>query len=237
MYNTNRLFDERITEIKILLSVMKNIENGSVQIDGGANDVVPILKSNFLLMLYNLVEATVVGGLLELHEKVKDSQICYAELIEELQLVWIRHQISNKSATEQKLQEIIGRIINNETIVLLNHNPADGKYLDRKTLSNVLRISGNLDAKEITDICERYGIKHTASDVNDDLKRVKDTRNNLAHGNESFGECAREMTLAELEEIKNGVEKFIKEILDGMTKYCDQKEFLQAKKPRTHKHG
>jgi len=57
---------------------------------------------------------------------------------------------------------------------------------------------------------------------------VKNKRNNLAHGDESFGNCTRDMTLTDLEHIKDEVCNFIKNILDGMKNCHDGKQYLMA---------
>lgn len=58
-------------------------------------------------------------------------------------------------------------------------------------------------------------------------KGLKKKRNSLAHGDESFSRCARDLTLTDLETIKDTVIQFIQEILTGMEKYCDEKQFLR----------
>ena len=59
------------------------------------------------------------------------------------------------------------------------------------------------------------------------LEKVKKKRNSLAHGDESFSRCARDLTLVDLEEIKDTVLLFISEILTGMDKYYDEKQYLR----------
>ena len=44
---------------------------------------------------------------------------------------------------------------------------------------------------------------------------------------ESFSRCARDLTLADLEGIKDTVLLFISEILTGMDKYYDEKQYLR----------
>lgn len=66
--------------------------------------------------------------------------------------------------------------------------------------------------------------------VSDDslvLEKVKKKRNSLAHGDESFSVCARDLTISDLETIKDTVIQFISEIVVGMETYCDEKQYLR----------
>lgn len=91
----------------------------------------------------------------------------------------------------------------------------------------MLGINGNLNAKQIKDICDRHRIRYQVTDDRQVLEKVKKKRNSLAHGDESFSHCARDLTLTDLETIKDTVIQFIQEILTGMEKYCDEKQFLR----------
>lgn len=91
----------------------------------------------------------------------------------------------------------------------------------------MLGINGNLNAKQIKDICDRHRIRYRVTDDRQVLEKVKKKRNSLAHGDESFSHCARDLTLTDLETIKDTVIQFIQEILTGMEKYCDEKQFLR----------
>ena len=55
------------------------------------------------------------------------------------------------------------------------------------------------------------------------MERVKRERNSLAHGDVSFSDCARDLTIGDLENIKDEVVLFLTGILDGMKNYYDQK--------------
>ena len=90
----------------------------------------------------------------------------------------------------------------------------------------VFRERGNLDARAIRRLCDKHRIRYVASDEEGCLRTVKEKRNNLAHGDESFGDCARDMTLNDLEKIKDAVVNFISCILNGMKDYDDNKAYL-----------
>lgn len=219
MNSTMILYSDRKSEIEFYYSIMLEIEHSSREIRTLDNSkFLRILKSNFLLMLYNLVEACIVSGMLEIYENLKINSSSYANLIAEIQTIWSNHEIgkvysniAGRTAYEDRVQAIITQVITNQPIVLSRE---------------ALGISGNLDARVIKRLCDKHRIRYVASDDDGCLKTVKDKRNNLAHGDESFGDCARDMTLTDLEHIKDELCKFVKSILDGMKEYYDNKQYL-----------
>lgn len=98
MNNTFSLFEDRTSEIEFYYSILLDIENNTGKIQTIDNSkFFRILKSNFLLMLYNLIEACVVSGMLEIYESLKQSESSYNELIDAIQQLWSNSLISNIS--------------------------------------------------------------------------------------------------------------------------------------------
>ena len=219
MNNTISLYDDRKSEIDFYYSIMQEIETGELKIRAVDNSkFLRISKSNFLLMLYNMVEACVISGMMEIYENLKMNAHSYSDLINELRVIWSNHEIrkvfssqTGRKSYENRIQEIINQVISNQPIILHRE---------------VLGIGGNFDAKKIKDLCDKHRIRYIASDKDGCLRTVKDMRNNLAHGDESFGNCARDMTLSDLEHIKNEVCIFLNGILVGMKNYYDGKQYL-----------
>lgn len=224
MNNTFSLFNDRRIEIEFYFSILVDLEHETGRIDTPDNPrFFRILKSNFLLMLYNFVEACVVSGMMEIYESLNESKSGYDELIEEIQLIWSNNRIDNvydssggKTAYERAVTEMISSVINRSPISLNR---------------GALNISGNLDARKIKSLCDKHRIRYVASDVDGCLKTVKDKRQNLAHGDESFGDCARDLTLSQLEHLKDEVFRFIGDILDGMKTYYDNRLYLKSQNP------
>ena len=73
MITTHEVFGDRKNEIEFYYSVMVDIDdetkNALNTIDN--QRFFRIMKSNFLLMLYNLVEATFTTGMLEIYEQLE----------------------------------------------------------------------------------------------------------------------------------------------------------------------
>ena len=181
------------------------------------NRLVKIMKSNLLLMLYNLVEACVVSGMMEIYEDLKNDGCSYNSVISEIQNIWAKNEINEiygptteRIAYENRVQRIIQNITSESPIILSR---------------DALGVSGNLNAKKIKEICDRHRIRYRLETRGELLERVKLERNNLAHGDVSFSDCARNLSLSDLETIKNEVFLFIDGILKGMTDYYIGKQY------------
>ena len=222
LVTTHTVFDERRTEIAFYYSVMVAIDNstGKVLLTSDNQLFFRIMKSNFLLMLYNLVEATFTTGMLEIYDQLKQENCSYESVIDEIQTIWRDYKVKEVYKPEsglniytKRVHEIVNDITQNVPLSLSK---------------GMLGINGNLNAKQIKNICDKHKIRYRVTDDKLVLDCVKKKRNSLAHGDESFSRCARDLTLADLESIKNAVLLFISEILDGMDKYCADKQYLRS---------
>ena len=86
--------------------------------------------------------------------------------------------------------------------------------------------SGNVDAKKIKEIADKYGFSHqTDSKFTKNgakLVTVKEKRNDLAHGEISFQECGKDYTIQDIIAIKNEVIKYLEEILNNIEQFLLQ---------------
>lgn len=227
MQTTIETFDDRVNEIKLYYDA---IEELYVYKDGEYknkkyfnNDFLKILKSNALLMIYNLVESAIMGGILEIYDELQQQGVTYCQVRAEIQEIWFSYkfnQVYDKNAHynsyRDKAAEIISKILCNEILVL-----------DRKATD----ISGNLDANKIRQICKEHGIVvHIPENCRggEVLNDVKEKRNCLAHGTISFVECGRDYTINDLRKIKEETVIFLKGILDSMKNYYDQQMYLNT---------
>jgi hypothetical protein len=219
MQNTWSIFEDRKNEIEFYYSIMVEINNESEIIRTVDNRrFFKICKSNLILMLYNLVEACTVNGMLEIYDSLKEEQCSYDEVIDEIKNIWTKSKISEiygpttaQATYENRIKEVINDITNEAPI---------------KLTRNALGISGNLDAKKIKDICDMHRIRYRVRTDGVSLKQVKDKRNDLAHGDISFSSCMRDLTIEDLGNIKDEVCGFLSDILEGMEKYYDNKLYI-----------
>ena len=219
--STHEVFEDRKSEIEFYYSVMVDIDDESKDTLNTVDNqrFFRIMKSNFLLMLYNLVEATFTTGMLEIYERVKQDNCAYEAVIDEIQNIWRDYKVKEVYKPDSGLATYTNRVRKIVTDITQNTPMILSKAM--------LGINGNLNAKQIKDICDRHRIRYRVTDDQLILEKVKKKRNALAHGDESFSRCARDLTLADLEAIKDTVLLFISEILAGMDAYYDNKQYLR----------
>lgn len=229
MNRTLMLYEERKVEIEFYYSILKDIDSSSDRINTVDNARFErILKSNFLLMLYNLIEACITTGFIEIYEAIETHGNTYTDLIDEFQRIWSDYKICEPSENTAN-QGTYKRIVRNILSDILANKPLVFETSDQiKFTKNILRISGNLDARAIRELLSEHNI--TFADQTDKPKMliVKRKRNQLAHGEESFGDSARDYTVSDLEDFKDEVLGFIKAVLDTMKEYYDNKRYLAS---------
>lgn len=221
MRDTLNIYEERKKEIEFYYSILVDFDINGKNVANTIDNKLffKILKSNFLLMLYNIVEATITTGMLEIYEQLRNEKCIYSSLISEMQNIWRNYKVKEIYHSSSQLKSYINRVegvvndIINETPIIFN--------------KNMLDINGNLNAKRIKEICDRHRIRYKVVDDEMILERVRIKRNALAHGDESFSDCARDITISDLEKLKDTVFKFLTDITDGMKKYYDEKQYLK----------
>lgn len=219
---------DRIGEIDLYFKAISQLyETQAIfeeKYDFHSDDFLKMLKANALLMIYNLVESSIMGGILEIYDQMKVSGHTYNDVRKEIRDIWFAfkfNQVYDKTAHynsyREKALEIINGILNSEII-----------ELSRKSID----ISGNLNAEKIRQLCKDHGITYSVDPScrgGAVLEVVKDKRNNLAHGTISFVECGREYSIEALISIKDETITFLNCILNGMKDYYDEKLYLFAK--------
>lgn len=221
MVSTHEVYEDRKSEIEFYFSVMVDIDDETKQTLNTIDNTrfFRIMKSNFLLMLYNLVEATFTTGMLEIYDKLKQDNCSYESVIDEIQNIWRDYKVKEVYKPDSGLSTYTNRV--HKIVLDITQNTP-------LSLSKaMLGINGNLNAKQIKEICDRHRIRYCVTGDQMALEKVKKKRNSLAHGDESFSRCARDLTLTDLETIKDTVLQFIQEILLGMDKYYNEKQYIR----------
>lgn len=101
MQNTLGIFEDRKEEINFYYSIMIEIESAEGRIETIDNNrLIKIMKSNLLLMLYNLVEACVVSGMMEIYEDLKNDGCSYSSVISEIQNIWANMRLTKSTVLQ-----------------------------------------------------------------------------------------------------------------------------------------
>lgn len=231
MFQVKHIFQEHENEINLFYDFLDFVINhdGRIIIDPPTNNIVSInidttaiLKSSFILMLYNCVESTVVNCINTIIRKIEEDSCLYADLTDSL-------QIASLAAYEYKLEECESR---NDR----------GKYLKQQAdfISGVSQFnidiksftgssskgsfSGSLDAREIRKIFGRMAVDLTSLKCNE-MAKIKDGRNKLAHGEQSFQEYGRGLSIQYLHQCMDHTLTYLRELINQVDTYVTNKSY------------
>ena len=224
-------FEDRVSEIDLYFQLLSSLDNEELVIRTGIGpQVLPVgevpadwdsmLKGSAYLVLYNLVEAFIRRGFQEVFDLMSADGLSGIDLTDTLREQWImqrNRRVSTFDGSPKVYMEIafdlIGDIID-KNIVQLHRDH--------------LPVSGNLDGDTIRELFARHGVSYSTSPQargGTSLALVKVKRNALSHGNESFAECGRQTTVADLAGIKNEVIMFMREILNNLDTFATSKQY------------
>jgi len=196
-------------EADILINHIKELSSKT-----GNVDKVAILKSAFIMLLYNVIESTAVSILERVHEKIVRYK--YSELSDQLKTLFVEYYLFGEN--KKKQQSTLNSVIDNSLTF-----PEFEELIKKISL-----FSGNLDSRELTKIMGRYGIGKITSSNKEKLLIVKNNRNKIAHGEVMFKECCRNSTFEELSLIQLAVFDALDQMILSTETYLDQKRFLAS---------
>jgi len=178
-----------------------------------------VLKANLFLLLYNLVESSFKKSLESICIQITNDEITYVKVVPEIRKIWINKQYKNFESTC-----VIPREMQKSEFLM---NKIDNIAEDIIDIKFDNELSGNVTTKQIKDLTTQYGLQS-----NEILEKeakslfiIKNKRNNLAHGNESFSECGRDYTLEKLEELKDESVDYMRFILGQIKAFIDDKQY------------
>ena len=172
--------------------------------------------ANAFLILYNLIESTVKNSIVEIYNKIKEDKNSYENLSENLQKIWINQKIDNlKEGTYnhdtllKTIQNIAKNVLAKETIALSKDD---------------INISGNIDAKKIRELAENIGFEKSSNGRN--LQNIKDKRNRLAHGEQTFYDVGKNFTFKELNGFKQETFDYLTDVIEKIEKFIVDQEYV-----------
>ncbi|MBD1886527.1 MAE_28990/MAE_18760 family HEPN-like nuclease [Microcoleus vaginatus] len=187
---------------------------GQYQIQSLNPELAKTLKANGFLLLYNLVESTMRNAIVAIFDEFKNQAISFDQLKPEIKMIVLQN-LKNRSPKKNHLQ------INQISIDIITAT------FEREEL-----FSGNVDARLIKEIAEKYGFSYQTDFAKtkngQNLVVIKRNRNDLAHGIKSFEDVGRDKTIEELLEIKDEVIEYLRQILENIKTYLDNQEYLDV---------
>lgn len=185
-------FEERRKELTIFIRFLEDIEQ-----ETDYHDEIKILKSQAILMLYNLIEGTVNKGIEYIFNTINDGKLSHDKASQQIRIIWLRYfelHLDDGGQHQDRLSSFdnfIRREININIVKFREVNPSYFK-------------GGSLDSRAITNILKKFSIEFNFTEYK--LEEIKKERNFLAHGEKSFTEVGQEKTVLD---VKNTAEKVI----------------------------
>ncbi|MCC5982694.1 MAG: hypothetical protein JJU26_13355 [Oceanicaulis sp.] len=235
--NLDTGFQERLAEVEAYLEFLSTMEaqaqEGPPRIEGAEHPITTqqqrILYSSVFLQLYNLVEATMSGCIEAVSEAAKENaQWRPGDLSESIRREWVRVTARThvELAPEKRLESAL-RLCEH----LVASLPISSFDIEKGG-------GGNWDDFKIEAFSRRLGfelvvsrpvyraIKQPFRDDLGPLALVKELRNRLAHGSISFEQCAEDVTVARLVELKDRAVSYLREVVDCVIRYIASFEYL-----------
>jgi hypothetical protein len=197
-----------------------------------------ILKSNAILLYYNLIEGTISLVLNEFFDKINQERSKYDLMTLSIKKIWLKYKHRSFGVGTFKdddyilstIESIINEIIEIQPKSIRDYELGNRTVYNyeaycKETNSN--DISGNLDAREIRNIFSLYGLPEISQRC-DSMLKVKNKRNSLAHGNETFAQVGSNFTIDDLFRMKIEIIDFLDTILNEVETFLRDKKYLKA---------
>lgn len=181
-------------------------------------DLIDIMHANGFLILYNLIEATMKDVYIVIFDEISNSKISFDQLVEEVQIEWVRYELrDHKSGARPKtVTELANKIISNPDFILARNN---------------LKFSGNLDAREIRNYAKNLKVSEPSHPQQELLVVVKDLRNQLAHGGETFIDVGKKYKYSDIEPYKSATFGLLESLINNVAAYLDDVNYKKSISP------
>lgn len=234
MYEVVNEYHVRVSEIEKYFDLINNIIEKEAKLqfpDNSVQRVEPILtatlKSSAMLLLYNLVESTVTNSLKSVHDEICSANIKYKTASDEVRKIFADYYYKNIRDGKFAQEGITDNILL-FTNFLIGENAFQLDYSEYTKYKAGSSFSGNIDEKMIMQLALKYGFKHSHTGKYKEINTIKSRRNKLAHGELSFAECGRDITLHHLNVIKEKTMECLDELLNNIQEYIRNKQFIRS---------
>lgn len=152
------------------------------------------LKSNMMMMLYNLTESTVRLTMNYYYDDFNKKRKNYSNIVEDMRKTWIKHSLGviKADSIQQQVYDMIESIM-------------DAEYAISLEFEN-FSLSGNADLRKLKGILTDHGMRYEEEKFQPyggSLITVKNMRNSLAHGFISYEENGKLLSVDDLTDYKN----------------------------------
>lgn len=180
------------------------------------------MKASCIILLYNIIESTIIHCLQSLYDAVHDDRLKYKDLTDDIKYMWVKSQYPYNIQSMQ-MRDKTKEIMDGIEINLIK--------FDTNTYND---ISGNLDMRKIKELAKSLGIDMELYKMQDkdiianDFLSIKNKRNKLAHGEDSFSSIGSVLTFSDLRRYKDNVYVFLGMIIDKFDDFIKNKKYYKC---------
>lgn len=224
MQGIERDLDIRLEEVNSVIGYLQHMENGDLEYKTevrGLTTVKTSIKAGIILMLYNAIESTMTKCLVRLHQVLISKNLMFNDCNDKLKhLVAVYYENARDKSSDNHRKA-------SHALKFYDYIIGNGKFdLSYEELSKFYPLySGNLDSREIVAVLEKYGIELEKRVP--ELKTIKDRRNGLAHGEHSFEEVGRELTIQYIESLRDQTFEYMKEVISEIKLFIEEENYTK----------
>ncbi|WP_168233448.1 MAE_28990/MAE_18760 family HEPN-like nuclease [Pseudomonas veronii] len=200
---------ERKSEANEMFEIISYIQNSDID---NSITKVAMLRSAFVLLLYNMIESTAFLVFERIHERVALEH--YGALGSEMRKIWVDYFFSNHKASDHHTH-MEGTLTQTIKLPLLEDFSKKVKLF-----------SGNLDGLKINSLLKKYGVQLLTDPGREKLVVVKNRRNSLAHGEDMFKEACRDLSDSDLAELRDSTFSALDNLIGNVESFLSGKVYL-----------
>lgn len=230
-------FQERLAEVEAYLEFLKAMElsaqHGPPRLEGAEHPISAqqqrILYSSVYLQLYNLVESTMSRCIEAVTEAAKEGHRWMpSDLSQSLRREWVRviartHEELNPDHRLESALRLCDHLVAALPVAEFEIDKGGGGNWDDQAIE---AISRRLGFQLVVSEPVYSAVKRRFQDDLGPLALVKQLRNRLAHGSISFAQCAENMTVERLVDLKEKTVDYLREVVSCFNAYLVSFEYL-----------
>lgn len=229
-------YESRKRELKYFYHILSNFDNYSLSSDFPLDfvnydeyvfmDFLKILKSSYILMLYNFIESSVTIFITSIYDTIRDKELAYSHASDELKKLWVENLLSDSFDQNSSYKTFKNKAINVIDSVLSDSTISF-------TIDKIPGMSGNINFEIIKNICRKHGINLRSNSRSQDdngeysINTIKEDRNALAHGRKSFIECSKNYSINDLNNFTIEIIKLLDDLSESVSHYIESEQYLK----------
>lgn len=208
-------FRERRREVRRYLVMLKTIEKKATEAELRKYALeAKIFRAGAILVIYNAVEASARSAIEAIYDEIRKTGTPFDRL---------RTSLRKRVIADFRKHVATDRACNMRDVAI---------DMVLNSFNSEKLFSGNVDARQIREQASDYGFPVPANDYGRtrngaELVKVKNKRNDLAHGVKSFSDVGNEYTLREVIDLGRFCMAYMESLLQCVDSYLDQGDFAE----------